>query len=393
MPCVKAEAAAERQRFIAAHRVDVDRFAGVSDPARWIELFHQHPPYDPLVRDVRPSETLPEMVARLDDAATKRLVESTVRALAEGRDDGEEGASLARTLACLTRAELDELQLALVGCGDPHPSVVFRDASERVTRALATLLEAPDVAPLLASHTLSALAWTHHPHAVALFARWGAHPPSWAPRLHLAPAGYARDGGWELEGGVSRALAGEPCHALVTGGSSDRARALTPTDQRCRCGRALTLLLDVRDVGGLLPWIGWAGERLIVPTCDVCVCFATLFHTVDDAGVIAELGDRALSTAAAGADLPLPAGTGLVLGAPRSPYHAADWLLELRASQLGGYPGWIQHPAYPACAACGRTMAFVGQLEGADVVPYGEGTFYGFACAPCSIVATCFQQT
>jgi hypothetical protein len=390
MPCVQKEADDERRRFVEANRVDVDRFAGVTDPVRRIELVHERPPRDPVVRDVPPSETLPEMVAKLDARGIQRLIDSTVHALAEERQRGH---ALARTLACLTRADLRDVQLALVRARDPYPSVVFRDASEVPTTALAALLDARDIDALLASHALSALAWTHNPRAVELFSRWRQHPPPWAGLLHISPDHYAHAGGWELsEVGTPRALCGEPCMELVAYGSSGDARAIVATEQRCRCGRTLTLLFDVQTARTNLPWLGWPCDRLVVPTCDACACFGTLFHSVNEDDVLTPIGEHPLVPDDA-ASWPLLPSVGLRLGAPRSPYFAADWLLEMKQSQLGGHPGWIQDPAYPQCPKCARTMCFVGQVACGDVEPNREGTYYGYACAPCRVVASNYQQT
>ena len=308
-------------------------------------------------------------------------------------EERQRGHALARTLACLTRADLAEVQLGLVRDCDPYPGVVFRDACERATTALAGLLDAPHVDALLASHALSALAWTHHPRAVELFSLWRRALPPWAGRLHISPDRYTHAGGWELsDDGTPRALAGEPCMELTASGSSEDARAMIASDQHCRCGRPLTLLFGVRTAHILLPWLGWPSDRLIVPMCDACVCFGTLFYSSSESDTLVPIGEpQAVPEDAP--TWPLLPKVGLALGARRSPYRAADWLLEMKESQVGGHPGWVQDPAYPTCPSCRRTMCFVGQVAGSEVDRHREGTYYGFACAPCGLVAANYQQT
>ena len=392
MPCTQSQAAEEQRRYIEANQVDVDRFAGVTDPVELIRLAHQTPVREPLKRYLPPPKTLAEMYRELRPEDTRRLIALTARLVGEGQDEARDMAS---TLACVTQADLEDVQLALVRKRVPYPAVVFRAASERVTASLAALLHEPKRETLLISHVLEALAWTRHPHAIGLFMRWRDAPPDWAGLLHLEPCRYAACGGWEL--GVDakpRALCGEPCGEFVASheAASADARAIVATTSRCRCGRALALLFDVRAARTLLPWLEWPYDRLVVPMCDACVCFETLFYSVTESADFSEVSERKAAPADAATWPELPS-AGLVVGARRSPLHAADWLLEMGESQLGGHPGWVQDLAYPTCPTCSRTMSFVGQVAHAEFEAHAEGTYYGFACPRCRVVAANYQQT
>ncbi len=184
MPCMQSEAAEEQRRYIEANRVNIDRFAGVTDPVEFIKVARETPARDPLKRYLPPPKTLADMYRELRPEDTRRLIALTARLIDEGQDEARDMAS---TLACMTQADLEEVQLALVRKRVPHPGVVFRAASERVSASLAALLDEPNLETLLVSHVLEALAWTRHPLAIELFIRWRDAPPEWAGLLYLEP--------------------------------------------------------------------------------------------------------------------------------------------------------------------------------------------------------------
>ena len=66
--------------------------------------------------------------------------------------------------------------------------------------------------------------------------------------------------------------------------------------------------------------------------------------------------------------------------------------MELKSSQIGGYPCWVQGAEYPQCLDCSQTMTFLAQLNQEDV-SNDEGTYYAFLCTPCQTTATLYQQT
>lgn len=74
---------------------------------------------------------------------------------------------------------------------------------EDVCRALLAELERGTVAP---DPALNALAWSRHPLALAAFERWRVSTPAWSAALHVAPAAYTREAGYDIADGAVREL-------------------------------------------------------------------------------------------------------------------------------------------------------------------------------------------
>jgi hypothetical protein len=57
-------------------------------------------------------------------------------------------------------------------------------------------------------------------------------------------------------------------------------------------------------------------------------------------------------------------------------------------TRLGGHPSWIQSE-YPSCPDCGKTMAFLFQLDavcpGDGGETFGDGILYTFWCDTCRV--------
>ncbi len=68
-------------------------------------------------------------------------------------------------------------------------------------------------------------------------------------------------------------------------------------------------------------------------------------------------------------------------------------------TRLGGHPCWIQDADYPGCPDCGRTMAFLLQVdadlpgEEEDSIAFEEGILYTFWCDACRVSVSAHQQT
>lgn len=76
-------------------------------------------------------------------------------------------------------------------------------------------------------------------------------------------------------------------------------------------------------------------------------------------------------------------------------WYRQDWMWANGVENLyrvGGEPTWIQSPQMPSCPDCGEPLAFVAQLDIADITN-GEGLAYLFWCDRSSISAVVFQQT
>ena len=73
-PCVNRATAEQRRLYIDANRVDVDRFAGVTDVVEVLHLIHRPPPADPLVKLVPYERSLGNLYRGLQTADAERLV-------------------------------------------------------------------------------------------------------------------------------------------------------------------------------------------------------------------------------------------------------------------------------------------------------------------------------
>jgi hypothetical protein len=76
-------------------------------------------------------------------------------------------------------------------------------------------------------------------------------------------------------------------------------------------------------------------------------------------------------------------------------WYRQDWMWANGVENLyrvGGEPSWIQNPQVPSCPSCAAPLAFVAQLDIADITN-GEGLAYLFWCDRSSISAVVFQQT
>ena len=96
------------------NRVDVDRFAGVTDPTEILRIMHNHPPYDPQKNYLAYSRPLSAVYKSLDAADLERMVEVATAEL-DADADSDAGSDMATCLACFTEADLTPVQEALLG--------------------------------------------------------------------------------------------------------------------------------------------------------------------------------------------------------------------------------------------------------------------------------------
>jgi hypothetical protein len=392
-PCVNKRKADEHARYVAAHRVDVDRFAGVDDPVEIIRLLHAEPPRDELKNYLPFRLGKADVYRALSREDAQRLVAGAATNLALLR-------RIATHLACFATVDLTVCQARLLDHGDPYPAHTFRGATEPVVHRLFGLLDVAvgDRNKLLLFHTLSALAWTRSPRALAAMTAWRASPPVWSDMLHWAPHRYAMAAGYEIDDGGVRdlvpgvALKLSPCNVGHAGTLQVALFEPDTSEQPCpRCRRPATVLLRVGV--GSAPEVGASEQLRPVPTClDCCVMgepvFVRFHNTTAWTWVLS--GPTPTSPPSEFSLNLSPTAASLT---PRSTWEAIDWCIADGISQLGGHPSWINDPTYPACPVCSRSTMTVAQVAPEDFVGPAEGVFYIHSCEKCAVVGVSYDQT
>jgi hypothetical protein len=403
-PCVNKRRADEHARYVAAHRVDVDRFAGIDDPVEIVRLIHQDPPRDELKNYLPCGQSAAELYRALTQGEAHRLVASAAT-------DPKLLRQVATHLACFAVVDLTACQARILDHGDPYPSHAFRGATEPVVHRLFGLLDGAvrEGDELLLSHALSALAWTRSGRALDAMMAWHAAPPVWRNKLHWAPHQYAWVAGYAVDDGGVRDLVRGVAMKLSPGNVGTATPPVTlfepdPSGKLCpRCGRPATLLLRV-DAGGRAG--GSAGLRG-VPTClDCCTTGQPVFVRFQDtiSWTWALSGPTPTSPLTEFPHLPRHVGETVTLEgwdlprtaaslAPRSSWEAVDWCIADGISQLGGHPSWINDPVYPTCPVCSRSTMTVAQVALDDFVGPADGVFYVHSCETCAVVGVSYDQT
>ena len=162
-----------------------------------------------------------------------------------------------------------------------------------------------------------------------------------------------------------------------------------------RCGDVAErlLLLPASSVSSILPmrgdvafiWCAW---------CSPYACDAT-FSRVNDDGTASMLALDLLVDPGPPQEIDVTPEipVGLVDLGPE--WYRQDWMWANSVENLyrvGGEPTWIQNPQMPLCPDCGESLAFVAQLDIADITN-GEGLVYLFWCDRSAVSAVVFQQT
>lgn len=299
-------------------------------------------------------------------------------------------------LACFQPGSLRRFQKRLVKERMLYPGVIFHGADSGVADELMTLLEDDGHR----NHALVALAWIGDEAVQSAFATWREQPPSWVSKLHVPPARYAHEAGWELTpDGARRNLFQEDATTLVPPDACESkdgsVRTGVESESTCDwCGRRLILLIDFGNIGTFVP--GHGSGRVAIQTCDVCTCYGTIFGRVNagqptchPANDKPEYLPEDASDGGAFPREPL-----VPSGRTRHYLEASDWsmLPAVAFSQVGGLPTWIQDAEYPSCPDCSNTMPFVGQISNEDF-DNGEGIYYCHHCPECDVTATSYQQT
>ncbi|MET0492108.1 MAG: hypothetical protein ABW000_03160 [Actinoplanes sp.] len=320
------------------------------------------------------------------------MIEELVRRAAA---DDEEAAEALETIADSEPERLTPHQGLMVDLDLLWPSKLFRVADAEAIRRIVEQVDGglrPDQLGL--NYRLLALAHSGHPLAEQALRRWETQPPPGADKLHVGPLSYAEEGGWTVDAdGTRRELCGDIAYQLVlreTPGAAD--------DARCPwCASPLWTVADLDTaepaVAAALAHAGWSG-RLVIKTCHLCSCHATLFSQVTpDGGTDWWAGNTRPGYYSPPADDPEdpPARLPVVGPAHPGPFQASAW--GHGGSTLGGRPDWIQDAEHPGCPGCGRQMSYLGLIGGADLDDYGEGAYYLHLHQPCGYAAVNYQQS
>lgn len=385
----------KHQEYVRLNRKTVNLYEGVTDLVEMATIMLTPRRYDELIVHAPAPISKDELFARLDSAAAARLAAVACKALLEDKTDFAE--DVAKHLATLTDHDLSAMQAAWVAANQCQPSVLFRAAGPAIRDAVIHAVESGETEP---NSALCALAWIGDDVVAKIFSKWDVSKPAWASRLHVLPSTYARTAGWEVDGGSRHDLFHNTClglDAAETGQATTAVKTFSPAEGNCPwCGHALSHMIELDLAESQFAFLGFSGFRLPVLTCHGCTCY--------HGGFVAKIAQD-------GTPFPHPAGVRPewlpdeagnweppawrdvpVSLTPRRAIHAVDWCMELKSSQIGGLPCWVQDAEYPTCPDCAKTMRFIAQLN-EDDFPGHEGTYYAFMCGPCRSTATRYQQT
>jgi hypothetical protein len=303
------------------------------------------------------------------------------------------------------------------------PETLFRAADEEFQREAVARVEAGHQdAPWL----VTVLTATRGPVVEDAFRRWLRQPPSGLDADRLAA--HLRSQGWDFDAeGRARQSCSEAAYRLVpqqdgapaapcvpsghgggsvasgqggavserSAGSGHGGAPSEPSDERCPwCAGPRWTVLDVDTadprVAAALVHAGWRG-RLRITTCFLCSEYGTTYAEVTGDGGSA-WSAHTVRPALLTERVPAPAeppSARLVPGEQRSPLYLGD---DHRGrSTLGGRPGWVQDPDYPACPACGGVMAYVGAVAKVDVDDGAVGAAFLFLHTPCGLAGVVSQ--
>jgi hypothetical protein len=335
--------------------------------------------------------------------SSREQTELTSAAIGQCERNNRYASRILGSLACFQPGSLAAFHDRLVDAELFCPGVIYSGAGSDTSLRLLRILEAeePDSHTLRCNHLLLALAWIGDANVQAAFAHWRQQRPSWALSLHVEPCEYAKEAGWELTGGGERRnLFSEVCHPLVpanTGIATLRDVAVVvQTEQLCPwCGRSLTELLRFDSLGRVVPEYEVAEFHAL--TCDVCTAYGQIFSkgAISRETAWHDKNVRPEYLPENTRDWPLLPESPLAMSPDTRYFLEATWWSApaVAASQVGGFPTWIQDAEYPLCPDCTRTMSFVGQISNEDFLEHAEGIYYVFVCLDCGVSATNYQQS
>ncbi|WP_239614629.1 DUF1963 domain-containing protein [Cohnella mopanensis] len=399
MPCRQKKLVLEEKAYIEKNRIDVNRYAGVTDPVEVLKIMHTPRKYNPLENDLPYHTRAQVLYHQLTEPEFERLETYAITLIDNGDFDLAE--TILLSLVCFANSRIERGIETLFRKGRYNPSILYKDAGPAIRDELIHQVNCDsDNRNLL----LLALAWIGDEEVIRLFTKWRDDPPPWASKLYVSPENYTYEAGWELDQyGRKRLLFhSKSYHIEVCGegiGESELARsvvvALQTDDQECPwCKSRLTVLLDFKLQDPLIKFINLPGEQLRIAACVHCNCYGTVFMKVELDGSYSWseynslpdfLQERVPDEESIWRTMRL---SERLMGT----FEGACWTLEAPVSQIGGHPAWIQDAEYPTCPCCSETMMFIGQID-MEQAADSEGIFYTFLCGSCLISAVNYQQT
>lgn len=404
MPCHQEKERQAYQEYIEKNRRDVNLFADMTDPLEILQTMYEPREHDPLIRYIPYPKTADEIYLSLQESELSRMVRYGVERLKSEEEDT--GIDILLSLVCYRGVKLEDEVLELVSRLEYFPGVLFKGASSRIRdHLLEGITHDQDRRQAL----LLAWVWIDDAAVVEQLQQWRLHPPVWAEELHIPAEDFALEAGWELtDEGERRWLFLKDSYQIVpleqvgteeASLSTYEEKFLVHSEHTCPwCQGSLTTLMSVSAHHPAVQHLSYPGETITIETCVNCSCYGVVYMELDEQGNVqwSSYNQRPdyLPDSEPGesrSEDKFPAFR--LATTPRHSWHAASWMLEPAASQLGGHPTWIQDTDYPLCPCCHKRMMNLGQIDWAEVERYGEGNYYMFLCPQDRITATNFQQT
>ncbi|WP_018753785.1 hypothetical protein [Paenibacillus sanguinis] len=404
MPCHQEKERQAYQEYIEKNRRDVNLFADMTDPVEILQTMYEPREHDPFIRYIPYFQTAEQIYLSLQENELGRMVSYGVKKLDSGDEDT--GIDVLLSLVCYRGVRLEDEVLKLVSQLEHFPGVLFRGASSRMRNyLLERIIHDQDRRHAL----LLAWVWIEDAVVVEQLHQWRLHAPAWMEELPVPPEELALEAGWELTNeGERRWLFLEPSYQMVPVEPEEligarplayEEKLLMPSKHTCPwCQGSLTTLIKVNTHHPAVQPLSYSGEIITIETCVDCSCYGAVYMELDEQGNTRwssynqrpdYLPERKPGESRSDETFP----PFRLAASPRHGWHAASWMLESAASQLGGHPTWIQDTEYPICPCCGKRMINLGQIDWAEVEQYGEGNYYMFLCPQDRITATNFQQT
>lgn len=241
------------------------------------------------------------------------------------------------------------------------------------------------------NHILICLAWIGTPNVIEFFEKSSIEKPEWTKKLHVLPAKYADQAGWEIDKNRNkRVLTSNQIRVLKNNKkckSSDIAfqTFIEHRDNCPFCKQKLTTIFSI-DI---------KNQKTEFTTCLLCGCYEPIFMRIGKDGKSVwhennkkwEHFDETMEMD------PIEPNTLVISDENRISTFTVSQFVEISKSQIGGHPTWIQDAAYLKCPDCEETMDFIGQIDFEDVEEYGEGLYYVQYCKNCNITGSNYQQS